>query len=279
MNFTGIPLWLNEHVPPPVRNALKRLGLTSLIEKWIRRLSNRHPWPLKEPLEGNFLRIQTPDQEQYVFGPRETEVSHAIISLVKPGWVCADVGAHIGYFTLLMAKLVGPGGRIVAFEADRDNADLLRANVSLNRYQDRVMVEHRAVSDGSRDSVTLYAGPSSFQATILPQGNRRIAEVPAISLEQYFGRGDRLDFIKMDIEGGESKAIPGMKRLLMETRPVLLIEVHEGCWRDIHEIPAFDYLLCDPAGRPVQSLADQGRLNHCIAIPAEKSFMIPQINP
>jgi FkbM family methyltransferase len=278
MNFTGIPLWLNEHVPRPVRNAMKRLGLTSLVEKWIRRISATHPWPLKGPLDGYFLRIQTPDQQQYVFGQRETEVSDAIISLVKPGWVCADVGAHIGYFTLLMAKLVGPEGRVVAFEADRDNADLLRVNVSLNRYQDRVRVEQRAVADGSQDSVTLYAGPSSFQVSILPQG-RRIAEVPAISLEQYFGRGDRLDFIKMDIEGGESKAIPGMKRLFIETRPVLLVEVHEGSWRDIHKISSFDYLLCDPAGRPVQARADQERLNHCIAIPAEKLYLIPPKNP
>jgi FkbM family methyltransferase len=257
---------------------MKRLGLTSLLEKWIRRISATHPWPLKRPLDGCFLRIQTPDQQQYVFGQRETDVPDAIISLVKPGWVCVDVGAHIGYFTLLLAKLVGPEGRVVAFEADRDNADLLRVNVSLNGYQERVRVEQRAVSDGSQDSVTLYAGPSSFQASILPKGSR-IAEVPAISLEQYFGRGDRLDFIKMDIEGGESKAIPGMKRLFIETHPVLLVEIHEGCWRDIHKIPSFDYLLYDPAGRPVQARAVQERLNHCLAIPAEKTFMIPPINP
>jgi hypothetical protein len=51
MNFIGIPLWLNEDVPRPARDAMKRLGLISFLEKWIRRLSSTHLWPLKGPLE------------------------------------------------------------------------------------------------------------------------------------------------------------------------------------------------------------------------------------
>jgi len=278
MNVTGVYLWLHAHAPWAVRNTLQRFVGNTPFGNWIRRAATRHPWPMKGHLEGHFLRIQTPDQQQYIFDQRETEVTHAITALVKPGWVCVDAGAHIGYFTLLLAKLVGPEGRVVAFEADQSNADLLRLNVSLNGYEDRVKVEHSAVSDGSRDSVALYSGPSSFEASILPQSDSRVSEVPATSLDRYFRRGERLDIVKMDIEGGETKAIPGMRRLLLETRPLLLIEVHERCWQVVENVLSFDYLPLDTNFVPMPTLEERQRLHHCIAIPVEKYPLVPLRN-
>jgi FkbM family methyltransferase len=170
-----------------------------------------------------------------------------------------------------MSKLVGPGGRVFAFEAVPENAKLVGENVALNGYDGLAKVENLAVSDGLQRHIALYRGPSSFEATIMLRGWEVMMEIPAVALDDYFQPGERIDFIKMDIEGGEVKALPGMARILKETRPLLLIEIH-----DIG-LPAVDFLLKigyrfqDLNRRPLDdSEVARGLFNHCIATPPEK---------
>src|SRR3954452_10318404 len=89
--------------------------------------------------------------------PYEPEVQDYISGLVGRGWTCADVGAHEGIYTRLLADLVGHSGQVVAFEAHPENAGRLRSSLR-NERRSRVTVENLAVTDGAAEKVTLHPG-------------------------------------------------------------------------------------------------------------------------
>jgi FkbM family methyltransferase len=116
---------------------------------------------------------------------------------------------------------------VIAFEAIVENADILRHNVALNGLEHKIVVEQCAVSDGSTQEVRLTL-PETFtlEWTLTRQQGARSRDVPAIALDQYFPPGQRVDLVKMDIEGAEALAISGMQRILQQSHPLLLIELH-----------------------------------------------------
>jgi FkbM family methyltransferase len=204
----------------------------------------------------------------------EPEVQAAVARVVQPGWACADVGAHEGIFTRLLATLVGERGRVVAFEAHPKNAHAVQKSLSRG-MRGRVTVENVAVTDGSVERVTLYAGRNrwsqEWNVTGMDlDGNPTPAEldVAATSLDRYFGDG-RLDFAKLDVEGAENLVLRGMRRLLREQRPVLVVEFHtpEG-WAGRAELLDAGYRLETPAGQPVDSGPDATRVYQCLAHPS-----------
>ncbi len=143
--------------------------------------------------------------------------------LVRFDDVVLDVGANIGYFTLVLAESVGGNGRVFAFEPDSDNCRILRKNLSVNGY-DRVTVEPKAVSDGD-GKANLYLSLRSCGHHSLfgaDQEGGSVA-VETVSLDSYFPAGSRVDFIKMDIEGAEVSALEGMTRVLSDNPQLILL--------------------------------------------------------
>ena len=192
-----------------------------------------------------------------------------------PGHVCVDVGANVGYFTLLLGKLVTDQGRVIAFEAHPANVAKLLSNVRLNAYEGRVQVENMAVSDGALKRVDLYPGRghASGEWNIVGhdvEGNptEPELEVPATSLDNYFPRGSCVDFVKMDIEGAEGAALRGMRRLLRECKPLILLEFHdESGWAGREELFAANYSLFSFPGLRLVNAARADRVYHCLAVP------------
>lgn len=246
-----------------------------------RHLTNRYfehrGYPLSGALAG--CRMRGKFFEAYLEGNYEPEVCQTIIQIVQQGWVCVDLGAHVGYFTLLLAKLVGEHGRVIAFEAHPENARQLRANVRINGYKVRVQVENKAVLDRECHYVNLFHGRmhSSFEWNIVGndvRGNPTQAEleVPATSVDAYFPPGSRVDFVKMDIEGAEAKALRGMRRLLQECKPLMLVEFHsEDGWAGRYELFAAHYCLYDVRNaRWLDKKLDLERVYQCLAVPREQ---------
>jgi FkbM family methyltransferase len=181
------------------------------------------------PLAGLRMRIGSAENYHVVGHRYEPAVCDAIACFVRPGFVCADIGAHIGFMSLLLARTAGPTGRVIAFEPNAANAALLQQNVVLNDFTDVVVVEHAAVSDGSHTSVAFCCGPTSFQGTTIatPASNTNSAQtVRAVSVDAYLGAQGHLDFAKIDVEGAETEVIRGMTGVLRRARPTLLIEIH-----------------------------------------------------
>lgn len=218
---------------------------------------------------------------QWFSPPYEPNVCAMIYRIVKPEWVCVDVGANVGLITHILAKQVGARGKVFAFEAFYKNAKILRRMAKIFGYGSRIQVENLAVSDGSQSEACLFSGRESSNAewNIIGhdlEGNVKDAvyRVSATSLDNYFPPGFVLNFVKIDIEGAEALALRGMHRILRESRPVLLVEFHnEAGWAGREELLAANYALYDMKGNQIDKNKDIQRLYHCLACPIGKSIM------
>jgi len=180
-------------------------------------------------------------EKDYWLGTYETDLQAAVDELIHPGSVAYDVGANIGYVSLLLAQKLGTAGKIFAFEALPDNLERLRAHVEMNNLGSRVSVISGAVAATS-EPVRFLIGPSGAMGKAegsagRSDGHRESIKVPGVSLDDFVYRNGNPppQVIKMDIEGGEVLALQGMPRLLSEVRPLILLELHgpeaaHGAW-------------------------------------------------
>jgi FkbM family methyltransferase len=156
-----------------------------------------------------------------------------------PGDTVFDVGANIGFYSVLFSRWVGPGGKVICFEPDPDNVSLLRRNLELNGCQnamvrDVALGKAQEVSVFSRDPTTgatghLGKGPT-YAETIFGTGKEFLIPVRAETLDSEALSLQRPDVIKLDIEGGEYEVLCGGSRVLREERPLVISEL--SAWAD-----------------------------------------------
>jgi FkbM family methyltransferase len=150
-----------------------------------------------------------------VYEEFETEI---VKKLIKKGDIVLDVGANIGYYTLIFAKLVGDKGRVYAFEPEPKNFVLLTKNIELNQYQN-VMLVQKALSDkeGIIKLNLLEDNTAGHFIGSVTKNNENSIDVSVTRLDEYFNDYDgTINFIKMDVEGAESGVIQGMIKLLQK---------------------------------------------------------------
>lgn len=147
----------------------------------------------------------------------EMWVTEALYNLVRPGMVVADIGANVGYFSLLMAELVGPTGRVHAFEPNPRLAELVGKSLMVNGFSGWASIHQTALGDQDGQSVTLVVPPTMpMNAYILPPGNAvppGSVEVPVCRLDS---REDwrTIELAKIDVEGAEELIWSGLQGLL-----------------------------------------------------------------
>lgn len=157
------------------------------------------------------LLIRGKDWENY-----ETQL---FTEAIAPGMVVIDVGANIGYYTLIAARAVGSEGTVVAFEPEPDNFRLLSRNVDGSGFSDRVTLIQGAV--GAKDgTATLFRDFDNLGAHSLAEENLvsvGSVEVPSFRLaEALVQRGiERIDILKLDAQGAEGLVIGGAKEMLL----------------------------------------------------------------
>jgi len=142
---------------------------------------------------------------------------------ITPGMRVLDVGANIGYFTLLFARSVGPTGHVYAFEPEPRNFELLQRNLARNGYTN-VTALPKAVSRTS-GSQRLYKSPDNLGDHRLAHGTagRDSVDVSVIALDELLPGDARVDFIKLDIQGAECAAVQGARQLITRSAPLCLI--------------------------------------------------------
>lgn len=152
--------------------------------------------------------------------PQETSLARW---LVEPGETVIDVGANVGYYTVLLAREVGPSGKVYAFEPEPVNFDLLERGVAANAYTN-VTAEQLALSD-SNGSLKLYlAAENKGDHRIAPAvEDRESIEIRAVPLDEYLPAQERVHFIKVDTQGAEGLIVAGMQRVLAENPDLVLI--------------------------------------------------------
>jgi len=230
-------------------------------------------------LAGWRMVLDLQSEKDYWLGTYEPDLQQAARDYIQAGMVVADVGANIGYISLMAARLVGNEGSVFAFEALPDNIARLERNVALNSMGDRVIITHAAVMDRVGEAVFLVhasgaMGKAEGSAGRNTNYSQRI-RVPALTLDHFFFEGNHPlpQVIKIDIEGGEGLALAGMTRLLAEARPLLLIELHgKQATRQVWErLNAHAYCLHIMAARKprVDSVEMLGWKSYIIALPQE----------
>jgi len=173
------------------------------------------------------LDLTTYPDVAMAYGLYELDTARVIRRLLKPGGHFVDVGANLGYFTLLAARCVGATGHVDAFEPDEVNRARLMAHVDLNDVGALVTIHPLAASD--------HAGTVAWHRPTDKGANHGMASTFSTGVEEVTTRVacDRVDahvagssvLIKVDVEGAELLAIKGMTRLLQQDQaPTLIIE-------------------------------------------------------
>ncbi|TMQ53691.1 MAG: FkbM family methyltransferase [Candidatus Eisenbacteria bacterium] len=186
----------------------------------------RVPFPPELTAECGGLRfdldLRDDVQRGIYFGCYEPRDLSLVSSLVVDGGTCVDVGANVGFYTLHLAKRVGPRGRVFAVEPDPRNASRLRRNLVLNRFDGFVQVAEAAISDKDgraalHRSDETHSGWGSLAAHA---GETSTVEVPTFALDSFLdARGiDRVDLLKADVEGSEIELLRGAERSLRQGR-------------------------------------------------------------
>ncbi|MCH8063650.1 MAG: FkbM family methyltransferase [Chloroflexi bacterium] len=144
-----------------------------------------------------------------------------------PGWIVCDIGANIGWYSLLAATKVGARGKVFAFEPAPEEFTRLERNVQLNGLSN-IALQRLAVSDTVGDA---WLGPPGDAGTthLVSAGYAQARLIRATTLDRFVVDHAlaRLDLVKVDIEGAEGRFIDGARKALERFRPVLMIELHE----------------------------------------------------
>jgi FkbM family methyltransferase len=172
--------------------------------------------------------------------PYEPESAQALRDRLAPGAVFVDVGANIGFFTVLAARIVGDHGRVVAFEPHPEALRVLRAALDVNRVSHVVEVVEAAVA-AAPGTTRLFVSDDSVLSTLDPArsparanfGFPRSIPVQQVTVDEWFSAhpdlSGRVTAIKIDVEGTEADVLAGMRNLrLAASRALILCETDLG---------------------------------------------------
>jgi FkbM family methyltransferase len=262
---------LANHVPLNIRIALRGRRsspswFATTIHSTLNRISaERYPiLPCGGALKGFRMRVDWKLHRSFAYGSWEPEVVEVIQQHVKPGMTVLDIGAQSGFFSLLLSKLVGPAGKVIAFEPLPANFRFLEENVRLNGLRN-VTIRQEAVAERSgsmgfefpRHEPNLIAGP------VLEGEDQGILTVTGVSLDDMLSANSPpVQFIKMDIEGAEVEALRGALKLLDSSHPDMMIELHNmEKHRGLH--PAV--ILVEKMGYEIRWLSEIASTAHVFA--------------
>ena len=166
--------------------------------------------------------------------PFEKKELQFVQKFLKPKMIFFDIGANQGFYTLLAAKCVRAEGRVFAFEPSPREFNYLRRNVLINGFKNTKMESTALGCDkGFADMFICLDGKGSYSSLRSPSKNvkarRKIMKVSVTTLDEYVALNNisTIDFIKIDVEGGELDVLKGGKSVLEKLRPLLLCEVSD----------------------------------------------------
>jgi FkbM family methyltransferase len=167
----------------------------------------------------------------YSSGSNEQPVQEAFVAAISPGDVVFDIGANVGFFSLIAARAVGPQGAVHAFEAVPECAREVERNARRNGLRN-VRVHALAVADVDGTIELLrsrHPGGATVSQVDRPRDFTEALTVPATTLDRFVARGGVRppNVVKIDVEGAERSVLTGMAGLLRDARPVVVCEVDD----------------------------------------------------
>lgn len=208
-------------------------------------------------LNDNFIGAMIAREKRY-----EPHVTHVLRSVLSPGHTFVDVGANIGYFSLLAASLVGSAGRVIAFEPNPANCELLRRSATANGFEKVIDLHPVAVAEQNQqlhfatagiDSNGRVVNPAEAAAEVVP-----LPTVEAVALDDALASCDRVDVIKLDVEGAEARAWRGMQAIVHRHHPVLIFEFSPVLLRQTSEVDPAAFLAEVQSGYDLWIISPEG---------------------
>lgn len=176
-------------------------------------------------------------------GSYEPDVSAVFRRVLRPGMGVIDIGANIGYFSMLSASLVGPEGLVVAVEPNGANARMLEASRRVNGFENIVVVQ--AAAGPEVGMLVLHRSHSNGTTSALPDDAAallRAESVACVPVDLVLPPGRRFELIKADVEGAEFKALSGCREVIARDRPIIVSEFSPGMMPGISGISGEEYL-------------------------------------
>lgn len=199
--------------------------------------------PLAITLDGFKLYVRLDD---WAVGARiavkrtyEPLVTRTIQQFLHEGTVFVDVGANIGYYTMMAAARVGSTGKVIAFEPNPANCQLIQQSTALNAFR-TIDLHPYAVSD--RRGTAGFNDDDSNGRVTREQDETPKYKVETVDLDTFLATEPRIDVLKMDIEGFEGRALQGMKVLLRQHMPIIISEFNAGSMERISGVKPEAYL-------------------------------------
>jgi len=170
--------------------------------------------------------------ELLMFHSHEPLSTLIISKILKEGMVCLDIGGNIGYYVLLESKIVGKTGKVIAIEPSPINFDCLKKNIQLQNGNNVFAYNMAAGDKDSNVRFLIYEGAGN-SCMVVPDGEvskwpGKLISVPIRMMDTFLTEIDveKIDFIRMDVEGYEKNVIAGLKNTIQKSKPVIHVEVH-----------------------------------------------------
>jgi FkbM family methyltransferase len=169
---------------------------------------------------------------ELALGTYEVPIQNIFAQHLKTGAVFYDIGANVGFFSIVAAKLVGDSGKVIAFEPGKDNAQAIRHNGALNNFKQIEVIE-KAISNNSGSGQLLlakYSGGHALATADAPPDLAGEITVDVVSIDDLIAQKliEPPNFVKVDVEGAELDVLKGMKETIKTYQPTIIYEVDDG---------------------------------------------------
>lgn len=182
-------------------------------------------------IQGSKMHLNLEDfglsKQLFLNGIREPECTRIMKEQLKKDMTIAEIGANIGYYALMEASIVGKNGKIYAIEPFPPNYELLKKNIDINLYNDRIELFNLAISNKPGKTKLYIKDKHNLCNMLESDSDKSYVEVETKTLDEFI-KGKKLpDIIRMDIEGFEYYVVEGMKKTLEQCEQCkMFIEVH-----------------------------------------------------
>lgn len=206
-----------------------KLSTTRLFRSFRRRYINY----AQSKCSSNFVvldgRKMNVDYDEYlkILFEDDSIMTKFVKNNIKKGDTVIDLGANIGYWTCLLAELVGKEGHVYAFEPEPHNFELLKKNIEINNYQN-VTLEQKAISNKTGKTNLFISDVKTDHRIYNWSGHQKSILVDTLRLDDYFiNKIQSIDYVKSNLQGADYAAVLGMSNILNKSKNIkLIVEYH-----------------------------------------------------
>lgn len=202
-----------------------------ILKYFILRLTTRNGMLMRD-VQGSKMRLSLHDRgissDLAIDGIREPVSTKILQQEIAQGSTIMDIGANIGYYTLMMSRLAGKNGVVYSLEPSPSNFHSLNKNIKLNGYRN-IRTYQIGIGDRKGKETMQISHKSNLDSFVLQKNRKAIGsmEINISALDDFIRNKRKPDFIKMDVEGYEYNAIKGMKAILKSKKPLkIFMEIH-----------------------------------------------------